>query len=632
MATVTVDEKPKTTTQEPESERTRAQNTRKSGLIGLVLGTNSSATTFLRPFWPLADFLQSWGILIIHLIFVALLTTCILLWVSDLRVSASNKRSTTSRVVYAFGDYKTMDKFSVKDWILPGDVTTIVSTGLVFIKLATGSWSGLAAWRCACIMLEKKSLTFSEIKFIVSYKMGIFPREKYSWATLIILLLLLPAQLSSPLVSGSISWKQSVGFIHKSRDLQVYPSSGGSLDLWKEYVRDGDTRERVETEAVSFSWSLYHESRTSEGENAACRRPISNKQLTDSSVVNSITIPCLRIDSIVWEQNPASEQTKSMFSEPYRGVLPAIKERPITHPVVGNAGMLDVTVWDNNSAYHSSYPTPSIFNETRLLAFVFATLPVNSTETCTEKLGAEGAVFQRDKPEKSSGCYTIARVSFTAGVTIGEAKVVSPGVVQGSNSVNIVANEFTTESILLMNDVMHGMALGDPEQSVSDHTTALIMAMQRAYVASWNSLQYNFGEDGGTRSQNDLLGASARQRIDLLQGVVSYWRVWVWVGLQLLVTLSAILLQCFENHWKVRNDKKRERTFVADALLLDTTTVFEVKNKRRNAREGPLENVRDSLDINTPLRVRLKKNDSTGSYMLAVHPDHPPPAVVRDQT
>lgn len=648
MATPAAGKKPQITTLEPESERTQEipQNARKGGLVGLVLGRNSIATTFLKNFKPLTDFLQSWVILIIHLIFVSLLATCILVWVSGLRVNAGNNRSTTSRQVYIFGDEintKVLATFNVKDWILPGDITTIVSTGLVFIKLATGSWAGVAAWRCACIMLEKQSLTFAEIKFIVSYKMGIFPREKYSCTTLIILLLLVPAQLSGPLVSGSISWKQSIGFIHSPGDLQVFPSSGGDPIIWREYIEDADTREEVMSEALSFSWSLYHE--TLNNENNACRRHISDKTLSDSSTVNNITIPCLRFDSIAWEQNPPSEQIMSTFANPYRGALPEPKENPITHATTGNVGMLDLPQWDGNATYQGSYPTPTIFNEPRLVAFLYATVPTN--QTCPTmyvepQTRTKSAVFQRNGIVKNS-CYTFARVSFTAGTTLSQAKVISPGVVQGSYHANIVANEFTKEAIFLMNDVMHSMALGDPDQNVSNHTEALILAMQRAYVSCWNSLQFNFGDNSGTRARNDLLGAGATQRIDLLQGVVTYWRVWMWVVLQLLVTVSGILLRCFESHWKVRSEGVREKSFAADALLLDTTEVFAAKRERKRARiartktpPGPPEDLQNSLGINTPLRVRLEPKEPKEGitvpkhdkhpYMLTVYPPNPPSA------
>lgn len=638
MDTFTGDKKLQPTTQEsPESEHTRQKARR--GVLGLVLGETSIGTTFLKRFKPLTDFLQSWGILIIHLVFVALLATCILVWIPDLRVNAGNNRSTTSQQVYVFGDEmgtKVLATFSVKGWILPGDITTIVSTGLVFIKLATGSWAGIAAWRCACIMLEKKSLTFSEIKFIVSYKVGVVPRERYSWATLIILLLLLPAQLSGPLVSGSISWKQSIGYTHAPRDLQVFPSSGGDPMIWKEYIEDADTREEVTSEALSFTWSLYHD--TLGDENTACRRHISDKQLRlrDNSMVNNITIPCLRFDSIVWEQNPPSEQIMSTFADPYRGALPDQKENPITHAVTGNVGMLDLPQWDGSATYRGSYPTPTIFGEPRLVAFLFATVSTN--QTCPTmyiepQTGTKSAVFQHDGAVKNS-CYTYARVSFAAGVTVSQAKVVSPGVVQGSNDAPIAANEFTKEAIFLMNDVMHSMALSDPDQLISNHTSALILAMQRSYVACWNSLQFNFGEDAGARARNDLLGAGATQSIDLLQGVVTYWRVWMWVGLQLLVTVSGVLLQYFEYIWEVRTKDNREQSFAADALLLDTRGVFEEKDKRRKARNDPVENRPVPDPLNTPLRVRLVprlKDDSTDPnsnatpHILQVCPTSPPP-------
>lgn len=652
MNTSAGDDKLQPTTQESPRSKGTEQRAR-SGVLGLVLGETSIATTFLRSFKPLTDFLQSWGILIIHLVFVALLATCILVWIPDLRVNAVNDRSTTSRQVFVFGDdinTKVLATFSVRDWILPGDITTIVSTGLVFIKLATGSWAGIAAWRCACIMLEKKSLTFSEIKFIVSYKVGVVPREKYSWTTLILLLLLLPAQLSGPLVSGSISWKQSIGFIHSPRDLQVFPSSGGDPMIWREYIEDEDIREEVMSEALSFTWSLYHEALSDV--NTACRRQISDKQLKDSSTVNNITIPCLRFDSIVWEQNPPSEQIMSTFQRPYRGALPEPKENTITHPVTGNVGMLDLPQWNGSATYRGSYPTPMIFNEPRLVAFLFKTVLKN--QTCPtmyveKQTGAKSAVFQYDGVAKS-GCYTYARVSFSGGVTSSQAKVISPGVVQGSNDAPIVANEFTNEAIFLMNDVMHSMALGDLDQNVSNHTSSLILAMQRSYVACWNSLQYNFGENGGERARNELLGAGATQRIDLLQGVVTYWRVWMWVGLQLLVTVSGILLWYFERIWDVRSKDSRERSFAADALLLDTKDVFEAKDKRRKAREDLEKGVQApaSLNINTPLRVQLvpkPKDDITGPsagtgpadddpkpHILQVYrPESPPqPLVVPD--
>ncbi|KAF6828297.1 hypothetical protein CPLU01_08572 [Colletotrichum plurivorum] len=97
------------------------------------------------------------------------------------------------------------------------DVVTIISACLVVGRAVAASWQALAAWRCLFILFEKAGLSLADADVVGSMKLPPWSvvrppsssRPSGSAARLIAVLSLLlawPAQLASPLASGSISW------------------------------------------------------------------------------------------------------------------------------------------------------------------------------------------------------------------------------------------------------------------------------------------------------------------------------------------------------------------------------------------------------------------------------------------
>lgn len=131
-------------------------------------------------------------------------------------------------VVFAFGVWKGLDgkSFAVSGRSLPldksfrltqTDVSTIISAFLVAGRALGSAWQGLAAWRCIFILLEKTGLSLEDANVVGSWKLPPWSiirsrsssRPNPGAAKLLAILSLLPAwpaQLASPLATGSVSW------------------------------------------------------------------------------------------------------------------------------------------------------------------------------------------------------------------------------------------------------------------------------------------------------------------------------------------------------------------------------------------------------------------------------------------
>ena len=119
-------------------------------------------------------------------------------------------------VLYAVDGYKALGgsnepHHQSQGYVLrTGDVMTLISMGLVLIKLTVASWSALAISRCAFFCLEK-GMTISQFGSLLSFKIPpqIFPRDRFGVAIILLLLGVIPQAFIAPLLSGS-----SIGMPH----------------------------------------------------------------------------------------------------------------------------------------------------------------------------------------------------------------------------------------------------------------------------------------------------------------------------------------------------------------------------------------------------------------------------------
>ncbi|KAG9087614.1 hypothetical protein FRC06_002453 [Ceratobasidium sp. 370] len=99
---------------------------------------------------------------------------------------------------------------------LQSDMTTILSFFLAISRIFAAVWCGSLCWRCAIILMERSGITLGELGRMVSYGLPPFrvqPRldhrhrgSAYTVVIAVTLLLVLPVQFASPIITGSITW------------------------------------------------------------------------------------------------------------------------------------------------------------------------------------------------------------------------------------------------------------------------------------------------------------------------------------------------------------------------------------------------------------------------------------------
>lgn len=64
--------------------------------------------------------------------------------------------------------------------LMVSDVTTLISSALVVIKLLVGAWTGTIMWNCAFILLQSQGLALSEINWLLASYIPPIPKHRAS--------------------------------------------------------------------------------------------------------------------------------------------------------------------------------------------------------------------------------------------------------------------------------------------------------------------------------------------------------------------------------------------------------------------------------------------------------------------
>jgi len=109
-------------------------------------------------------------------------------------------------------------------------------------------------------------------------------------------------------------------------------------------------------------------------------------------------------------------------------------------------------------------------------------------------------------------------------------------VAQPDAAVWVIADPMTFEATTLMPLLSTNMGLGESSVSPSANITQYIMdILPRSYRAAWTALSDNL-------TTNTTLTTSVTVPVPVLIAHVQLWRVYLWVVLNLMLTLSGILL------------------------------------------------------------------------------------------
>ncbi|KAF8069911.1 hypothetical protein FPV67DRAFT_991995 [Lyophyllum atratum] len=315
----------------------------------------------VRAFWPL----------VAHFILSILLTIAVFIFVDGRMFYLTSRRPVINdadgSILHA--DYH----------LLQSDVTTIISAAQTVVRFVGGSWTAATIRRCIFILLEKEGLSLSNASWMLTW--GLPARFKHARVATplpiwIILLSSVPSQLSSPLLTGSITWKPSYTLMHGQKQLSGIasvgadqPSLGTQLRIYQETVGAS-----IYIRAMRFSYRAWG-ANTNLSVTSPMRRVIASAEsLPVNSILWNVTLPAFSIQSLQWIEDPATEidprnltaflNSRTYFS-PFTNdpSVPAFALLP--SPTQGN-----ITDWGPRNPT-SQFPKLNKVSETRLLAVFF---------------------------------------------------------------------------------------------------------------------------------------------------------------------------------------------------------------------------------------------------------------------
>lgn len=127
----------------------------------------------------------------------------------------------SATVIFALDDYMALDASTPRP-LLPdfrfraSDITTLISTGLILVRIAVESWASITLWRCLFILLEnsKSGLSLLQINSLMTWPRLPWtkPKEMTGYAVWLTLLCISPHPFLSPLLAGSVDWQAGLQF------------------------------------------------------------------------------------------------------------------------------------------------------------------------------------------------------------------------------------------------------------------------------------------------------------------------------------------------------------------------------------------------------------------------------------
>ncbi|CAE6445849.1 unnamed protein product [Rhizoctonia solani] len=458
---------------------------------------------------------------------------------------------------------------SDRSLLLQSDIVTILSSAIILLRLGLGAWSSALCWRSAIFLMERGGLTLSGLRGIIGAGVltpTLYARDITTFLTGVTLLVTLAANFVSPLLTGSISWvpsNQPTIYIPDSSGLKV--SVVGFGELWEDYLRFKFMREQVvqmSAGAVNTAWGRN-------ADNNVLKRSVSFATgLELNSTITNITIPHFVIHSLKWIKDPNEDLSPDQrnFTQIVNRMADfgPLREFPWT---VGDVMLIPTTNWTQTPS-----PSPSVVkSETRLMLFYHSWRRSNYTSTVDSQ---SGLFISNTLPsdvgivEEDGRLYSFAQVTFSAGVSwCDKCRLSGPSTVQNDTELLLQEDPLTSEALALAPSVAATLVIANssipfPMDNINNYVEALLI---RSYSGAWNALSDYIG------SLATPLISSYYASSQVLGARVNQERVYIWLGLQLCVTVFGVISSFVQSHAGSRSQ------YLGDTVLasfyLDTSEV-----------------------------------------------------------
>ena len=470
-------------------------------------------------------------------------------------------------IAFGVDGYKAIDADASRHYrgrylLRVADVTTLISASLVVIKLTVTSWSVIAFWRCGSLLINhtETGLNPRRISFMMTWRLPPwfmwrfkYPKDKIGWATATVLLLVFPQAFIAPLLSGAINWKTSSAPGSEVPVASANPNA--DFGLWYWYLAQGTSRKsalRQAAGAVTHAWAdttQVNNDGTDRSGNG-CRHIVNDDGLAVNSTLHNAIIPCIKIHDIVWFKSTPSDAITALIGPSDSDKLSLVDDTPYFYYTSGAAVVFDPLApkWDSDKlvipySRTAEHPSPYLFSGTKTIGLLVARQDVTTPACSPIGPGAFGDTSHLDYVwstgnSAQQNCYLVGNITFTAGVVKSEAsKYISSTVIEGQGEpLDFQPDIWVREALWQLPDLMTMIAVMNSTSlpTWNNIDNYVEMLVRYSYLGAWDSLHAAFDKNN--------IHLTATTVVPRLQATVSFSRVFSWLGISVLMTLSGILL------------------------------------------------------------------------------------------
>ena len=423
------------------------------------------------------------------------------------------------------------------------------------------------------ILLQHGGLTLSQLEWLVSFSAYVPSAwcEAHVFTTMIVLLLMLPSTFVAPLLSGSIDWLSTIDYDHAN-----LTSGFGSVHIehdfqWEKFKTEKFPKTEAVLSAIGYATTAWFDYGTDTNDWGSSRY-VAQAEAPNGTLVENVPMPYIDIHSITWDDvwDPAAEKLVLDNEEIRYSTLYTRQSH-----TQGGAIIFDPS---NRKFPEAELSTPEVLSLTRKIGVIVDSNNQDTNKDCKQTMQEMGWSVDAKitvKPFLTGfNCWVLGTVNFTVGIKYFEkGEYVADRVVEARNgSSTLVGDTWSEYALYMLSDVMSTLPTVTRVNLASGNLTRYTEALVRhSYIAMRQAL-YPY------RPSQSILTAHIPSPV--LTARVDRIRVWIWLGVQLMVPVASLLLLYIE--YASRPICIRKPLVNSTALALLLTDVREVLAKDKN--------------------------------------------------
>ncbi|KAJ1299841.1 hypothetical protein OPQ81_001112 [Rhizoctonia solani] len=415
---------------------------------------------------------------------------------------------------------------------------------------------------------------------MISYSIPVLLRARpLQLALWIVLAFTLPVYLVAPVLTGSVTWRPSLIVVAAPPGSTIHiPHVAGpqAPQRWSDWTTQDFWREQITRQAIGLANIAWWRGSL----NNSSKRILANSaNLSINSTINNVTLPYLHVSALEWIPNPEVVLTPAQLDLRKTVCANITLSLNSSCPLFFDLGAAGF-VQDAPYAWGSELlPSASMMTETRLLV-LYGAWRNDWSRPCEPRY--INRQISKDFPENATfypddllgQCWLFARVTYTAGVgTCSDCRISAYRTVQADDMDKLqdIRGDYMTSPALSMVPTVIGTLVGMnvsvPEawESLDDYVAEFL---RRSYAVSWAALTNFVGEF------DPQLNTTYKVALPASQAQVNEKRVYIWLGIQLLITLSGLLFLTVQANL--------ETPIMIDTTLapfyLDSSELYEPEN------------------------------------------------------